>query len=85
MIKVKDKEELKKIIAERLDDADLNDLDVSGITDMSFLFSFSKFNGDISKWNFNKDVKLEGFMKGINSLRDLNKLKLGKFRRLLDI
>jgi len=49
------------------------------------MFKDSKFNGDISKWKFNKKVKLKEFMKGINSLKDLNKLKLGKFRKILDI
>ena len=30
---------------------DLNFIDTSLITDMSWLFSYSKFNGDISKWD----------------------------------
>ena len=51
----KTKDELKqlvyKLIKERGDDADLNDIDTSKITDMTTLFNNSKFNGDISSWN----------------------------------
>ena len=52
----KNKNELEKLIEqlieERGDEADLNDIDVSKITDMSQLFyKNQKFNGDISKWD----------------------------------
>ena len=59
-----DKYELKEIIFKRIEDegpeCDLNDIDVSNITDMSNLFSanvifgddiFKDFNGDVSLWN----------------------------------
>ena len=49
------KDELKEIINERIAQygvlCDLNDIDTSLITDMSFLFYGSDFNGDISEWN----------------------------------
>ena len=51
----KTRDELKKIIKDRISkegpNCDLNDIDVSLITDMSWLFYNSEFNGDISKWN----------------------------------
>ena len=50
-----DRGEVKNIIIKRIDEegpnCDLNDIDTSLITDMSFLFSDSKFNGNISKWD----------------------------------
>ena len=51
----KSKEELQDIIKKRIKDegnkVDLNDIDVSKITDMSNLFENTNFNGDISNWN----------------------------------
>ena len=51
----KDKKELKQMIKDEIrkqgNEADLNHIDVSGITDFSELFKESRFNGDISRWD----------------------------------
>ena len=51
----KTKEELKDIIKQRIEsegnDCNLNDIYTGNITNMSNLFEYSDFNGDISKWN----------------------------------
>ena len=49
-----------RLIKERGDDADLNDIDTCEITDMSNLFQFSKFNGDISGWDVSNVENMDG-------------------------
>ena len=60
----KTKEELKDIINKRIEsegnDCNLNDIDTSNITDMSYLFEYSDFNGDISRWNVSKVKNMKG-------------------------
>ena len=51
----RDKKHLKHLIEYRIQKfgyrCDLNNIDVSQITDMRDLFEFSWFNGDISQWD----------------------------------
>lgn len=60
----RNKSHLKELIEERIDEfglnCDLNDIDVSQITDMSYMFENSEFNGDISSWDVSNVENMEG-------------------------
>ena len=60
----KTKDELKelvdKLIRDRGNNADLNDIDTSEITNMSNLFNCSDFDGDISLWNVSNVGNMRG-------------------------
>ena len=65
MIVVNNKSELKSLIDQRIriernSNCNLNDIDVSRVTDMSDLFRNSKFNGDISKWDVSNVENMSG-------------------------
>ena len=55
------KELVDQLIEKRGNEANLNDIDTSEITDMFKLFCRSNFNGDISEWNVS-NVKTMNYM-----------------------
>ena len=62
------KKELQDIILQRIKDegnkVDLNDIDVSKITDMSNLFEYSDFNVDISKFDVSNVTNMNDMFNG---------------------
>ena len=78
----KTKEELKEIINDRISEqgnnCDLNDIDVSLITDMSYLFFDSKFNGDISNWDVNNVEDMSGMFAYSKFKRDISNWNVRK-------
>ena len=80
----KTKDELVEIISERtINDGykcDLNDIDTSLITDMSWLFSWSDFNGNISKWDVSKVENMMGMFAGSDFNRDISNWDTSKVK-----
>ena len=72
----KTKDELEDIIKRRIksegNECDLNDIDTSNITDMSHLFRYSHFNGDISGWNVSNVTDMEGMFSDCRRLTSLD-------------
>ena len=73
----KTKDELKKIIKLRIEsygnECDLNDIDTSNITDMSYLFEYSDFNGNISNWDVSNVTDMEGMFRWSKFNGDISK------------
>ena len=60
----KTKKDLRDIIKKRIkqegNEVDLNDIDVSEITNMSYLFEGTDFKGDISSWDISNVTDIQG-------------------------
>ena len=79
------KEELRDIILKRIKDegneVNLNDIDVSNITDMSVLFKGTNFNGDISKWDVSNVTNMSYMFYGCESFnQDISSWDVSKVK-----
>ena len=78
----KTKKELEHIIEDRISkegpECDLNDIDVSQITDMSWIFVTSKFNGDISDWDVSKVEDMWYMFSNSDFNKDISIWKINK-------
>lgn len=80
------REELEELISQRIEQygpkCDLNDIDVSKITDMSFLFCDMTFDGDISKWDVSRVKNMSSMFAGSTFNGDLSKWDVSRVENM---
>lgn len=80
------REELEDLISQRIEQygpkCNLNDIDVSKITDMSFLFCDMTFDGDISKWDVSRVKNMSSMFAGSTFNGDLSKWDVSKVENM---
>ena len=85
-LKPRNREELEDLIMQRIDQygpkCNLNDIDVSKITDMSFLFCDMEFNGDISEWDVSRVKDMSHMFDGSHFNGDLSKWDVSRVENM---
>ena len=85
-VQPKNKTELKEIVEKTIKekglDCDLNFIDTSKITDMSDLFAYAKFNGDISNWNVSNVESMENMFRFSKFQGDISKWNVSNVKNM---
>ena len=85
VIKAETSDDLKIIVdfySEYFPDASLNWLDVSRITDMSYLFYNTTYNGDISRWNVSNVKNMEYMFFGSKFNKDISRWDVSNVKNM---
>ena len=85
----KNKAYLKAMIIKKIEEqgpsCDLNDIDVSQIIDMSYLFFMTRFNGDISRWDMSNVADMYSMFRGSDFNGDISKWDVSSVRDMRDM
>lgn len=73
------------IIREQGQNANLNCIDTSLITDMSYIFYKTKFNGDISQWNTKNVTNMVGLFMDSTFNGDISKWNVSQVKNMHDL
>lgn len=85
----KNLEELRELVRNRIrtegKNCDLNDIDTSKITDMTALFSYVEFNGDVSKWDVSNVEKMNHMFSYARFNADISKWNVSNVKEMYEM